>query len=64
MPSEDYHMERYHAHKKWEKYHGIITGLSIASIFGILWAWLFAIKWWQHRKKAKSEKRSAETADS
>lgn len=62
MPSEDYHMNRYHVHRKWAKRHLLITGVSLLTIIGILWAWISAIKWFQHRRKAKSELKEAEAA--
>jgi hypothetical protein len=62
MPSEEYHLNRYHAHRKWAKRHLLITGVSLLTFVGILWAWIPAIKWLQHRRKAKAEKANAEEA--
>jgi H+/gluconate symporter-like permease len=56
MPSEDYYVERYNAHYKWMRYHGVITGLSVMTFVGLLWAWIFAIRAWQHRNKARKAK--------
>jgi len=53
MPSEGYHLDRYHAHKKWMKYHRMIAGFSAMTIVGLLWAWASAIKGYQHYKQAK-----------
>lgn len=59
MASADHHLDRYHAHRKWARINGIIAGLSIATVIGILWAWLFLIRTIQHRRQAKSHKRQA-----
>ena len=59
MASADHYLDRYHARRKWARIHGIIAGLSIATIIGIFWAWLFVIRAIQHRRRAKSHKRQA-----
>lgn len=56
MPSEDHYVERYNAHRKWMNRHLLFASLSILSLIGILWAWIPAIRCWQHRRKAKKAK--------
>lgn len=56
MPGEDYHLNRYHAHKKWKTYHRVMAGLSAMTIVGILVAWIPAIKSYQHLKQARKHK--------
>lgn len=56
MPSEDHYVERYHAHRKWMNRHLLLASLSVLTLVGVLWAWIPAIRWWQHRSKAKQAK--------
>jgi len=60
MPDEEYHLDRYHAHKRWMKYHRAITGLSMLTFIGLIWAWIPAIKGYQHYKKAKQHESEVE----
>jgi hypothetical protein len=60
MPSADHYWERYHAHKKWKKYQGLITALSMFTLIGWLWAWITGIRWYQHHRAAKKAKKKAE----
>jgi len=53
MPSEEYHLERYHEHRKWARFQDIITGLSILSGVGLLWAWITILRGRHHRAKAE-----------
>jgi len=62
MPADEYHLDRYHKHRKWMRIHGIITGLSMATVVGIVWAWVFAIRAFQHRSAAKSQKAEVDQA--
>jgi predicted nucleic acid-binding Zn ribbon protein len=52
MPEERYHLNRYHKHRKWMRIHGLITGLSMMTIFGLIWAWATGIRALQHRSNA------------
>jgi hypothetical protein len=63
MPSEEFHLERYHKHRKWMRFHGVITGISIATVVGLLWAWIFAIRAYQHRSNALEHKAEAGDAE-
>jgi hypothetical protein len=56
MPEERYHLDRYHAHKKWLKIHRFITAFSLLSVVGVLWAWATGALWYQHYKKAQEHK--------
>jgi len=60
MPDEDHYADRYHAHKKWSNRHLFMAGISMMTIVGLLWAWLPAIKWWQHRRAAKQAKQQVD----
>jgi len=59
MPSQEYELNRYHAHAKWYKIHRFITGISAVTVVGLLWAWMTAIKAYQHYQKAQQHKQRA-----
>jgi DNA-directed RNA polymerase subunit RPC12/RpoP len=52
MPEERYHLDRYHKHRKWMRIQGLITGLSMMTLIGLIWAWATGIRALQHRSKA------------
>jgi len=60
MPDEDYHLQRYHAHKKWRRYHGLLLLVSILTGIGILIAPLFGIRGYQHASKASEHRDEAD----
>lgn len=59
-PSPEYHLQRYHAHRKWARYHGIIFLGGVLTIVGIFLSWPFAIRAYQHRKKANEHEAAAD----
>jgi len=60
MPSEDYHLQRYHARRKWRRYHGLLLLGSILTGVGILIAPLFGIRAYQHASKASEHRDDAD----